>query len=432
MILRYNKFQAEPILAASAILALVATSVFGTFAALTFIIFSSILFCTNMRSTFQSIVRFSPLFILPLLAFLSTTWSDAPPRTLRAALQLSVTVGAGIVAFHQLDPRKTIALLLFGFLAIAVFALPYVPAAIASGRPMNAFFDSKNALAFNAVLLFALGIGAALDPLQSRYVRLTAVLSIPLACLLTYLCQSASATTSVILVLITMPCLIALGRLGRSARIVTGALLVLSIGLSFLFLPQIETAIGEFRGGVLNKDATLTGRTYLWQVAAQVTAERPWLGHGYNAFWRLGNLDAEGLWRWGGIANRSGFNFHNAYIEMAVDLGFLGQAILYSSCAMIALLASVRQVQRPSTPIAFFLSLQIVVYIRSYAETGLIAPFSLVTVLWVATAVYAVSANDGAGTPEQAPPLKLRIPHGHVRVARRRVRPAGRASGTGP
>jgi exopolysaccharide production protein ExoQ len=190
---------------------------------------------------------------------------------------------------------------------------------------------------------------------------------------------------------------VAFGRLKRPARVVAASALALALALAFLFLPEIEAAIGDLRSNVLKKDATLTGRTYLWQIAAQLTAERPWLGHGYYAFWRQGNLDAESLWRWGGIGSRSGFNFHNAYIEMGVDLGFIGQFILYASCAVVALLAAVRQVSRPSVPMAFFLSLQIVVYIRSYAETGLIAPFSLLTALWVGTAVYAISA-DGSRT----------------------------------
>jgi exopolysaccharide production protein ExoQ len=394
MIVSQNKFRPEPALAGCAILALVATSVFGTFAALTFIILSSALFLAHPKDALRSVVRFLPLFILPVLAALSTIWSDAPPRTLRAALQLSVTVGSGIVAFRQLDPRKTIALLFLGFLAVAVFALPYVPQALSSGRAMTAFFDSKNALAFNAVLLFALGLGSALDPVQHWSIRFAGLLSLPLACLIIYLCQSASATTSIALLLVTMPSLVALGRMNQPTRIALVALLVLTLAVALLFLPEIEAAIGDLRGNVLKKDATLTGRTYLWQVAGRLTAERPWLGHGYGAFWRLGNLDAEALWRWGGIANRSGFNFHNAYIEMGVDLGLFGQFILYASCAVIAVLGALRQVLRPSAPIAFFLSLQIVVYIRSYAETGLIAPFSLLTILWVGTAVYAVSLKN--------------------------------------
>ena len=402
MIISQNKFRPESVLAACSILALVATSVFGTLAALTFILLSIALFLTHPRDALQSVARFSPLFILPVLAVLSTIWSDAPPRTLRAALQLSITVGSGIVAFRQLDPRKTIALLFLGFLAVAVFALPYVPQALSTGQAMTAFFDSKNALAFNAVLLFALGFGSALDPVQHWSVRLAGLLALPLACLIIYLCQSASATTSIALLLVTMPSLVALGRMNQPTRIALVALLVLMLAVAFFFLPEIVAAIADLRGNVLKKDATLTGRTYLWQFAGRLTAERPWMGHGYGAFWRLGNLDAEALWRWGGIANRGGFNFHNAYIEMGVDLGFLGQFILYASCVVIAVLGVLRQVFRPSAPVAFFLSLQIVVYIRSYAETGLIAPFSLLTILWVGTAVYAVSLKNEDDRVEQA------------------------------
>ena len=89
------------------------------------------------------------------------------------------------------------------------------------------------------------------------------------------------------------------------------------------------------------------------------------------------------------MPNRSGFNFHNAFVEMRVDLGLVGLALLILTCAAVLLLGIVRQIWRPSVTMAFIVTLQVVFYIRSYAETGLVAPFSFLTVLWLGGAVYA-------------------------------------------
>jgi hypothetical protein len=185
-----------------------------------------------------------------------------------------------------------------------------------------------------------------------------------------------------------MPLLLAFGRVNISLHIGLLLAILAIIAVVLILLPDALAAWADFRQNVLKKDATLTGRTYLWEFAARLNEERPFLGRGYYAFWREGNLDAEGLWRWGGITGRHGFNFHNAFIEMQVDLGWVGEAVLIATCIGVAAFSLFRQLMRPYIPTAFLLSLLVVVYVRSYAETGLIAPFSLLSFLWIATAVY--------------------------------------------
>jgi len=94
------------------------------------------------------------------------------------------------------------------------------------------------------------------------------------------------------------------------------------------------------------------------------------LGHGYAAFWRPGNLDAEALWRWGGIADRTGFSFHNLFVETKVDLGIVGLAVLVAMCGTVVLLSLARQLRTPSITGAFLLSTLLVLLVRSTIETG--------------------------------------------------------------
>ena len=57
-------------------------------------------------------------------------------------------------------------------------------------------------------------------------------------------------------------------------------------------------------------------------------AETPVVGIGYQAYWVQGFSEAERLWAEFYITSRSGFHFHNTYIEVLVELGFVGLVLI--------------------------------------------------------------------------------------------------------
>jgi exopolysaccharide production protein ExoQ len=248
-------------------------------------------------------------------------------------------------------------------------------------------------MGFSAHLLIAVALAVMVDRDQPSLARVAAIAAVPTGALLLLLSSSAGATVSVGITFLAFGGLVLFGRLPKRGRLAVLLLLLIALVLGGIFLDDIEAAIGTFRETVLKKDATLTGRTYLWDYAEQLNQERPWLGGGYYAFWRHGNLAAEGLWRWGGIASRTGFNFHNAFVEMRVDLGWVGFVVLSALCVGIVLVGCYRQFTRPTVPMAFFLAFLAVSLARASTETGLIAPFSAVTMFFLATAVYAVAPD---------------------------------------
>ncbi len=386
-----------------AILALVAINVVGFFAALLFIATSLLLLALRPADSARTLLRFSPLLALPLLASISTIWSDSPAQSLRLGLELILTVVAAILLCSRAKPRTFILVMFLGLLPVCLAALSAVPRALSTGYPMIAFFGSKNELGFMAQMLFAGALAIALDRQRSAALRWLGIAALAVAVFLLFLSQSVTAQVCSAIILIAFPTLLLFGRFAPTVRIGLVALLVVVLAAALPFMGVISAEIDNFRGTVLNKDATLTGRTYLWEVASRISAERPWLGHGYSAFWRQGNLDAEALWRWGGIASRSGFNFHNAFVEIRVDLGLVGLVLLFLTCAAVLLLGIVRQVLRPSVPMAFIVTMVLVFYIRSYSEVGLLGPFSFVTVLWLGGAVYAASELGRAAPARKMP-----------------------------
>jgi O-antigen ligase len=91
-------------------------------------------------------------------------------------------------------------------------------------------------------------------------------------------------------------------------------------------------------GGVLEtigRNSTLTGRTEIWKQLLNF-AENPFLGAGFQSFWVGDQLQK--IWASGGYL--AGINeSHNAYIEVFLNLGWIGLALL-----LVLLVAGYRNV----------------------------------------------------------------------------------------
>jgi hypothetical protein len=134
-------------------------------------------------------------------------------------------------------------------------------------------------------------------------------------------------------------------------------------------------------------------------------AERPLLGHGYQAFWRIGNPVAEDLWRAFGIESRSGFHFHNFYLSNAVEVGVPGVAAQTGLMAALGIytlrLALLTRDARAT--IIFAMSLMAVSV--TPLEVPVFFPFNLQTFIVVASVVYArdgLSALRASSSPGRA------------------------------
>ncbi|TVP44946.1 MAG: O-antigen ligase domain-containing protein [Halomonas sp.] len=93
-------------------------------------------------------------------------------------------------------------------------------------------------------------------------------------------------------------------------------LVPLSAILVFIFLgAEILAALG--------RDPTLTGRTQLWGWGIDVALQKPWLGWGYQAYMGSEHAQAYAL-TIPRFVNYDVPHFHNAYIQILVELGFLG------------------------------------------------------------------------------------------------------------
>lgn len=369
------------------------------------------------------LARAWPVFLVAGFAVLSTSWSAAPWVTLRLSVQLALTVLAGAVLGASERPRRTLVGVWATFAAYAAASL-LLGGSVRMGPAQDTAFaglnSSKNYLA--DIVSIGLLAGAATLPwaLRERRVVLAALVAGALAveALILYLARSSGAVLGVGVGLAVLAAMLLLGRArgGLKALALASLLVVAGVGGAAATLegPAVRDGLLQAMG----KNDTLTGRVYLWCRAEAIMRGRPWLGTGFGAFWVQGQVDAEGLWAYGGIRDRAGFNFHNAAVEQRVNLGWVGFLLIGAVTLAGAAALAVRSLGAPSGVDAFWTALMAYELSRVGYEAVGPAPFNMGTVMIAAALTFAATP---AGTGRRGRPA-LRRPAG-------RPRPAGAPDG---
>ncbi len=372
------------------------------------------------------------LFLIPAFAFLSVVWSEAPSETFKFSIELTLTILAGLLLSSA--PRQTSVLR-----GLTLAFLIYVAAAIvnggrvgigvgAGGEAFSGLTSSKNLLADIASTGFIVSIATLMLAVRDRAWPWVALAALG-AALDIYAVAGARSAGALLGLGMAIGAISALSPLVLAGRLLRGALTA-AVGLSLfvggLFYRTLSTAMIEFGANLFDKDPTLTGRTYLWYRAADLIREQPLLGRGYYAFWRQGNTDAEGLWRYFGIDSRGGFTFHNTLVDILVTLGWIGVGLIVTVVIIGAIALVRRFVKRPTLALVFWIALFLYQLARTPIETIGIAPFYFSTVLAFAALGAAFSRSR-----ERVAPVP-RSPRPAVPVSVWTLRPESRAGANAP
>jgi len=193
-------------------------------------------------------------------------------------------------------------------------------------------------------------------------------------------------------------------RLGEKRAVVhllIGAMCCVAIFALFL-APEAGLVEG------LGRDATLTGRTAIWQAVLRVSDSR-WLGAGFESFWLGDRLED--------VARITGIKIneaHNGYLETYLNLGWVGVsllAVLIVTGYRRVLAAFRREPETGRLMLAFFL----VSVIYPFTEAG----FRMMTPTWIAflVAIMAapINARQAAATESlETTHAEMAVPNGRV------------------
>ncbi|MBO9378342.1 O-antigen ligase family protein [Sphingomonas histidinilytica] len=348
--------------------------------------------CVWRREDIPRLLRASSLYLLlPLFAATSWLWSVDPQASRYYGIQFLITALIGCIVGAGLDRKAAMRGVFLAFAVYAFSSLVFGRSVTWGGGAMgNSAFaglaQAKNTAGDCGAVGIILSLTVLFDAIEERKPWL-ALLALVAAGVQAEMLVASRSSGAVLAVGIAVPLFLLwnVSRLfSKPARVVTGVTAILGIATAVLtqhiWLPPLVEQMSRAMG----KDSTLTGRTYLWGRAAALIDEKPLLGVGYNAFWRKGNLDAEGLWRYAGITSRSGFNFHSTPTELLVHLGYVGLTLFVMVFVVLSILLLVRTMIRPDAIMIGWCTLLTYEVVRMPFESIGTGPFHYTTSLLAA------------------------------------------------
>jgi len=360
-----------------------------------FLISAGIVVIVKADRCLHLMLRAPGLWAFPALAAVSTLWSEAPMVTLRAAVELALTIGIASMIAGLLRPREFVSAMSVSLLCGAVLSLlfgRYDVDGMSGEIVFLGIFASKNTMAAFMSFLAIFSAAVLADRSQPPLLRLVAAFSMALGVPLLLRAHSAGAVLTTAGSLVVLPLTVVFARLAPRERLLALAGVV-AIAVPVALLTALLALNGtlaadwsSFLTGDLGKDATLTGRTMLWQIALAEIPKHPFLGTGYYAFWVPGNALAESIWRYFGV--EGGFSFHDAYLEFAVELGWIGTAALAMTLAMAIARSVGLALADPCWANAALVAMVFCLVTRTIGEVDAPYPFAEGTFLLFAAAFY--------------------------------------------
>ena len=313
------------------------------------------------------------LSVLALVAG-SVLWSIDPSETLKRAMLYGVVIlgAAGLAGAYEGEEILKLLLIACAVSAVAslvaCIATPGMARMAVTGE-LRGVFPHKNAIG----PVMAIGALTTFHQLSER--RRSRILYTMLLALFV-LCAAMSRSATSLLTIFAYG-----AGFGLTGLLLHPRFRQIGIILTALALPIVLLAAATKDSvlGILGKDPTLTGRTVLWEFVQDNIRLRPFLGWGYSAFWQPDNPAANA------ISLTLGWyvpQAHNGILEILIELGFVGAALLVTLWLRNLLLAAGR-LRTPSkafatTALLFYLSL----LLMGASEAILLEPFEPSTMLF--------------------------------------------------
>ncbi len=357
-----------------------------------------------------------PLTSLLVLMLLSTLWSAYPGFTLLATLSQALTTTFALFLVSLFSWRHLLKVFanVIRFILIGSFAFEFIAAAIVRGPiapifknysgekpPAAAYYWTQGHLfdgeriqgivGNSNLLAFAAMIGLVVFAVEYAILGSTRPLSaISFALALAAVVMAKSAGIGFALVAVAAAALVSIAAEGqdretrhryyRVAWAVAGT--IAAVVLAF------RAQVFEFFG----KSPDMTGRSGIWKLVLGLIEQKPIAGWGWISHWVPGVKPFEGLVV---IKNVPYYQAHNAYLDVTMQLGFIGLA-LFLALILITFIKLWRLAVRHTSalylwPILLFMGL----LVWSLTESRM-----LIEIGWVLLVVFAVKVNEPDETLE--------------------------------
>ncbi len=317
------------------------------------------------------------IFAFAVFACVTMFWSAAPGVTLRTGIQYLSHIVCALIAMRTIDIRTLARGAVVGVTIVLLYSLLF---GVHHYDPLDGTysfvgaFASKNQLGFYASLgvYFAF---VALFTLGERGMWMAAAgVAGAISGYSLFASQSATSVITTVAIVglgLGMRAIAALRPANRQALFLAITAFGGIAAVALTYGGALDVVLGAF-----GKNSTLTGRTYLWQEGIEAAKVSPIFGMGYQAYWVQGFSEAERLWEEFYITARSGFHFHNTYIETAVETGLIG-LVLLSLVLLVVVFGHLKRVlsaERHVEAMVLF-CISVLLLIRSFVEIDILTPY---------------------------------------------------------
>lgn len=323
------------------------------------------------------------LFSIPLLALVSVLWSVTPIITLRGSIQLLLTTVIATIIAVQVDYKvliKASSLAFFSAMLISYFSDRYALNGMTGEYNLIGIFGSKNYLSMNTAISLFVGVSLFFSEKKSIFFKILGFFLALISLLVLFktnslgsaLTVTASMMASMLIVFVFG---LKLSDLTKSIISWAGVVAFLLIVFSIVYV----FSSGGFEDAMysIGKDPTLTGRTFIWDRGFDLINKSPILGSGFQSVFYIGNPFAEEIWEYAHIPSGSGFNFHNSYIDIAVEFGIVG--VLLFLLLLINFLGGITKLRKKEIYSKDILAMLIFIYMftQTFLEAGWFSQFSV-------------------------------------------------------
>lgn len=360
-----------------------------------------LLLALRWQKTIQTLRQDYWIFSLVLVAAISFIWSFEKANTLKDILTItgSSLFGLYLASRYTLKQQLElmgwtygIAIVLSFIFAIAMPKLGIMGAAH-QGK-WRGIFSHKNGLGQSMVYSF---LAFMFLVYQNKQYKPLMWIGMSLSIVLLLLSASTSSMFNLFILVIVF-FVMYIVRLSYLLMIPIIALII-TAGQTF-YLWSIDNSGAIFNS--VGKDATLTGRTDLWQLTTDMIWRQPWIGYGFGGFWQgLNGAESGYILR---AVTWSPSHPHNGYLQLLLDLGILG-FVIFSVGFFVSMVKALNLIRSTTVAAALWPIVHMAqLLITSTTETQLFASNNVGWILYVAVS-FSLSpgslATSGASSIDQ-------------------------------
>jgi exopolysaccharide production protein ExoQ len=283
-----------------------------------------LLLSLRWRKTLQTLRQDYWIFSLVLIAAISFIWSFEKSNTLKDIFTItgSSLFGLYLASRYTLKQQLELMSWTYGIVIVLSFifavAIPKlgIMGAAHQGK-WRGVFSHKNGLGQSMVYSF---LAFMFLTYQTKKHKLLMWFGMILSTSLLLLSASTSSMFN-LFILVVVFFVLYIVRLPYLLMIPV-ITLIITIGEAF-YLWSIDNSGAIFNS--VGKDATLTGRTDLWQLTTDMIWKQPWIGYGFGGFWQ--GLNGAGSGYILRAVTWTPSHPHNGFLQLLLDLGILGLSI---------------------------------------------------------------------------------------------------------